>query len=84
MLFTKKMNLVGFLNLLHIAVLGLNHLTKFCKLISPNLVQVKPLNKSAAGLNHFLEWYWLSTIAIIIYRHWPFFWIEPKITRFKF
>ena len=54
MLIAKRINPV-FLDLTYIAATRLNHLTKFCKIICFNLIQVKLLNRSAIKLNHFLE-----------------------------
>ena len=51
----QKINLVGFLDSMRIIVAWLNHFTELCKTIVPDLIQVKPLNKSAAGLNHYVD-----------------------------
>ena len=50
-----RMNPVGFLDSTRIAAAGLNHPTELCKTIRPDLIQVKPLDRSAAGLNHPVE-----------------------------
>ena len=49
-----RINLV-FLNLTHIVAARLNHATKLCKTIHSDLIQVKQLNRPAAGLNHLAE-----------------------------
>ena len=54
--FAEKMNLI-FLNSTHIIAAELNHPTKLCKAICPNLIQVKLLDSSATGLNHSVELY---------------------------
>ena len=47
-----RMNPVGFLGSTRIAAVGLNHFTELCKTLRPDLIQLKSLNRSAAGLNH--------------------------------
>ena len=54
MSFAQRINLV-FLDLTCIIAAGLNHLIELYKTICPNLIQVKPLNRSAAALNHLLK-----------------------------
>ena len=51
----KKINLVDFLNSTHILTARLKHPTEICKNISLNLIQVKPLDRLAAGLKHHLK-----------------------------
>ena len=50
----KRINLV-FLDSTRIVAIGLNHPIELCKTICPDLIQVKPLDRSAAGLNHPAE-----------------------------
>ena len=68
-----RINIVGFLDSTYITVAGLNHLTEFCKNIYLNLIQVKPLDKSAVRLNYPLKFSSFIAIAIIVYRHWSSF-----------
>ena len=70
--FVERINLIGFLDSTRTATARLNYATEFCKTICPNLVQVKSLNKSVAGLNQPYKLSGLSVVTIIIYRHWPF------------
>ena len=51
----RRMNPVGFLDSTRVAIAGLNHPTELCKTICLDLIQVKPLDRSAAGLNHLVE-----------------------------
>ena len=52
-----KMNAVGFLDSTNVVTAGLNHPTELCKTICPNLIQVKPLDRLVARLNHPAELY---------------------------
>ena len=60
-----KMNLVGFLDSTCIVVARLNYLIEFCKTICLDLIQVKPLDRSTARLNHLVELYEWSAIAVL-------------------